>query len=498
MSEPKNPNPIRNSALILADEIRSVFKNSYVSIPPDISNGKCVNAINTYARGVTPADVLMLVDLTLWGNAKNGLLLTESMLFASSKKGGPKSIPLSDVRTIAFDKSESQLTVNGDLFCEGGLLFKKWEPLCDFLRQIILETESMVPPTEAPAPAPEPLPAAVVAPVVAEIKCDVKVDQLFSRIEAIKREIVTKIEVLRSESTPSNINAATSPWCDIDVESLKANPPTALGLPAEVRVGEFFNERLRNTAYSPLSFPVKLPLAKRKGFFFRSSESSAAHSEDLIQSTVLRILCSLPAGLVQIHFIDLQTQGLAFGALDHLDPRIAPAAPTTPEDVIQLLSGIEFRVADVRQRCLSDHGCICEFNQAHPDAPEKYHIICISGFPIAFDDRALNSASDLLQISGLPIATEETALKPLSNLLQNDCAARAGISFFISSPENLPADAEFSDLPFIFYGDDKVDLIDGEMDTSKSTALAALMLVPDGFPENANAIIDWLNSSLKT
>lgn len=72
-----------------------------VSIHPDIDSKKSMNAIKKYGNDQTCSeDVLLLIDNTVSGNAKQGMFITETHLFAFSRISGKYSIELSAISTI--------------------------------------------------------------------------------------------------------------------------------------------------------------------------------------------------------------------------------------------------------------------------------------------------------------------------------------------------------------------------------------------------------------
>ena len=258
----------------------------------------------------------------------------------------------------------------------------------------------------------------------------------------------------------------------------------------------------------------------------------------------------MPPGAVQLHLIDMQSKGRAFSLLGGLDHKIAPASPSTGDELTALLKKLETRVSEITRQCLSRHEWLCDFNEANPDEPEPYHVVCISGYP-----------------SGL----EDDGQKAISRLLEHECAARAGIYFLFSSVEGIPkannlfdiilADSgenkialikeirsiirdhglreakeaienapilikgsigeneaiaikrnleaagariqiqkancskvEYLDIPLVFTDGDKAEVVDVSLDTSKNGEFSALMLIPDQLPSNAPDYIDALNA----
>lgn len=81
-----------------------------VYIKPKIPQEKLANAVREYARGVEMGSVAVLIDETFWGNAKEGMLITNDQMFLSKKLGG-SVIDFASVKCIEIN--ENNLIVNG-------------------------------------------------------------------------------------------------------------------------------------------------------------------------------------------------------------------------------------------------------------------------------------------------------------------------------------------------------------------------------------------------
>jgi hypothetical protein len=74
-----------------------------------------VEAIASYAEGVDRDDVIALVDNTVFGNSKDGILLTSTTLFANDGVEDKKQISLADISSISMIKKK--IVVNDEFFC---------------------------------------------------------------------------------------------------------------------------------------------------------------------------------------------------------------------------------------------------------------------------------------------------------------------------------------------------------------------------------------------
>lgn len=86
-----------------------------VFVGKDIPDKKLMNAVKEYAKDVSPSDVLLLVDDTLFGNAKNGFLITPTSIYFHQMGMTPQCITLNSITSVALDKQKSvtNLLVNG-------------------------------------------------------------------------------------------------------------------------------------------------------------------------------------------------------------------------------------------------------------------------------------------------------------------------------------------------------------------------------------------------
>lgn len=63
---------------------------------------KALSAVESYAPNVAQADILVLVDDTVFGGAKEGFLITRDAIHVRNTAENPKRIALTDVRSVVF------------------------------------------------------------------------------------------------------------------------------------------------------------------------------------------------------------------------------------------------------------------------------------------------------------------------------------------------------------------------------------------------------------
>ena len=103
---------------------------------PDIPEKKMTNAIAAYASGLDPADVVLLFDDTIWGGAKEGMLLSNDRLFCHELVTAPVVVPLSDIKDMYALKNDMYINNKKCFSCTGSDK-KHIESLCSLLFELI-------------------------------------------------------------------------------------------------------------------------------------------------------------------------------------------------------------------------------------------------------------------------------------------------------------------------------------------------------------------------
>ena len=94
---------------------RSSINDDKIFFHPHIPPKKLANAVSEFGGNDGVDDVLALVDNTVFGNAKDGLLLTRSALHVHNIMETPFHVLLSDIKDVQFQEGrlESLMTING-------------------------------------------------------------------------------------------------------------------------------------------------------------------------------------------------------------------------------------------------------------------------------------------------------------------------------------------------------------------------------------------------
>ena len=81
---------------------REQMRDPLIYLKPNIPKPKLRNAIAAYAPDADPKSALVLIDATVFGNAKTGLLLTTTALYAHSTFGAMRCFDLQNIEEVTF------------------------------------------------------------------------------------------------------------------------------------------------------------------------------------------------------------------------------------------------------------------------------------------------------------------------------------------------------------------------------------------------------------
>ncbi|MCA6064195.1 hypothetical protein [Thalassolituus marinus] len=106
------------SLLIKRDEWNWSYEKVFVK--PNIPHKKLMNALG-YASGVRPEDVLLLIDDTVFGGAKDGMLVTSDAIYCHEIMTSPVKISFKDITEVGMDRN-SQVLVNKRNFFKANIV----------------------------------------------------------------------------------------------------------------------------------------------------------------------------------------------------------------------------------------------------------------------------------------------------------------------------------------------------------------------------------------
>ncbi|OCG17232.1 hypothetical protein [Gilliamella sp. WF3-4] len=82
-----------------------------IYLAPTIPNKKLSNALSCYGQGLRPEEIYILIDNTLFGGAKDGVLITNNQMIFKEPFDSPIRINFSDIKKIYSEKSN--IFING-------------------------------------------------------------------------------------------------------------------------------------------------------------------------------------------------------------------------------------------------------------------------------------------------------------------------------------------------------------------------------------------------
>ena len=101
---------------VMATGTRYKIKDDQVFTAPSIPKKKVSNALSSYAVKCIDGRILLLIDETIFGSAKKGILLTSTSLYTHT--AGGKQIKLADVKQVSLNTRDGRkVIVNGNPFC---------------------------------------------------------------------------------------------------------------------------------------------------------------------------------------------------------------------------------------------------------------------------------------------------------------------------------------------------------------------------------------------
>lgn len=107
----KSTNTIDNDFIRLFADIN----DEHIFLSPNIPAEKLSNAIKSYAPEVKADDVILLVDDTCFGGAKDGMIITQNKLFSKALMASPVTAELSP--RIKIQNTSKAILIDGEEFC---------------------------------------------------------------------------------------------------------------------------------------------------------------------------------------------------------------------------------------------------------------------------------------------------------------------------------------------------------------------------------------------
>jgi hypothetical protein len=110
----------RNFEILLIKRDEWNWSYDKVFVKPNIPHKKLMNALG-YASDARPEDVLLLIDDTVFGGAKDGMLVTSDAIYCHEIMTSPVKISFKDITEVGMDRN-SQVLVNKKNFYKANIV----------------------------------------------------------------------------------------------------------------------------------------------------------------------------------------------------------------------------------------------------------------------------------------------------------------------------------------------------------------------------------------
>ncbi len=239
---------------------------------------------------------------------------------------------------------------------------------------------------------------------------------LKNAIKNLRENIETKLE---------NVNAESEELNNSIINTLKdeGNPNTCLNsfnikdfkevnetlkkedyhFPDFLRVGNLLNYKktpskiLEDVAYKT-EIPFLLPIKDFGiGFFMNVKYKDRINS--IIELSALKIMASLPNGLIKVSLIDKTGAGQNFPTLSTLHEKFIDGKVLSEDTEIELeLESLKNSMSTITQSIAANgFESVEDYNKKTDEVPQQYQIICVSNFPTGFNKKSTENLLALME-----------------------------------------------------------------------------------------------------
>lgn len=92
-----------------------------IYVHPHIPMKKLTGAIDSYAPNVSPNEILVLIDDTVFGGAREGMIVTRDAIYSKQKFESPHALRWPDIKDIS-PLSNARIEVNGQVFFDANIV----------------------------------------------------------------------------------------------------------------------------------------------------------------------------------------------------------------------------------------------------------------------------------------------------------------------------------------------------------------------------------------
>ena len=168
--------------------------------------------------------------------------------------------------------------------------------------------------------------------------------------------------------------------------------------PAAMRVGVLTEAG----AWDSLALPALIPFLGGRPLLFKSDGAGRAAVGEAVQSFLLRLLATIPAGKLRFVFIDPVGLGQTVAPFMHLadydDTLVTARAWSEPHHIEQRLADLTEHMENVIQKYLrNQYANIEAYNAQAGEVAEPYRILVVHDFPANFSENAARRLVSVLQ-----------------------------------------------------------------------------------------------------
>jgi hypothetical protein len=162
------------------------------------------------------------------------------------------------------------------------------------------------------------------------------------------------------------------------------------------------DERLAKNSLTSFSLPATVPFPGAPSLLYKASGEGRDAAIRSVQSVMLRMLTSLPAGKVRFTIIDPVGLGDNFAGFMHLadfeESLVTSRIWTEPDHIEQRLTDTSEHLENVIQKYLrNEYQTIEEYNRQAGEVAEPFRILVVANFPSNFSEKAVKR---LISIAG--------------------------------------------------------------------------------------------------
>jgi energy-coupling factor transporter ATP-binding protein EcfA2 len=249
-------------------------------------------------------------------------------------------------------------------------------------------------------------------------QAEAKAIKLDDQYRALKEKVRTRHEAsweALAKSWREGMRAATEEFDAVERESAGYGPRWddpmwgSRSLPREIppvlRMGEVAldlasiaggisaDSRLMDGIRTRFAFPALRPFPNAANLLIEHPPEGRAEALNVLQASMLRMLTSLPPGMVKFTIVDPMGIGRGFGAFMHLadfDPAmVTNQVWTDPRQIEERLADLAAHMETVTQKYLrNEYATLEEYNAVAGEVAEPYRVLVIADFPAKIDEKA--------------------------------------------------------------------------------------------------------------